>query len=105
MWSNKNEPFENDAADLFSLQNAPLTVRDAIEAVLKMGRRYLWVDRYCINQRRIFEKEMMIHNMDLIYESAEATIVALHGDNEQSGLPGVSTISRNTQSQFDTSKG
>ena len=105
MWGLQNEPLESYSADLFSLQDAPLTVRDAAKAVLELGRRYLWVDRYCINQQDEDERKTMIDSMDLIYESADATIVALHGDHNQSGLPGVSTQSRATQPTFDTGTG
>ena len=105
VWGPQKEPLEFHSADSFSLQNAPLTVRDAAKAVLELGRRYLWVDRYCIKQQDESEKKTMIDNMDLIYESADATLVALHGDHDQSGLPGVSTISRATQPIFDTGTG
>ena len=44
----------------------------------------------------------MIDNMDLIYEGAEVTLVALHGNHDQSGLPGVSIICRATKPNFDT---
>ncbi|KAI9693509.1 MAG: hypothetical protein M1820_009197 [Bogoriella megaspora] len=42
--------------------------------------------------------------MDLIYESTDATIVALDGHHDQSGLPGVS-VSRVIQPVFDTGAG
>lgn len=103
VWGTKNET--TNSMDHFSLQNAPFTIRDAAKAVLELGRRYLWVDRYCINQEDGAEKKTMIDNMDLIYESADATLVALHGDNDQSGLPGVSTLSRNKQPTVDTDTG
>src|SRR6266536_380356 len=63
VWGPQNEPPELNSVDYFSLQNAPLTVRDAAKAVLEIGRRYLWVDRYCINQQDESEKKMMIENM------------------------------------------
>ena len=103
VWGPQNETL--NSADYFSLQNAPLTIRDAAKAVLELGRRYLWVDRYCINQHDESEKKTMIDNMDLIYESADATLVALDGDHDQSGLPGVSTLYRAKQPIFDTNTG
>jgi hypothetical protein len=81
----------------FSLDMAPLTVRDAVQVVKSLRRKYLWVDRYCIDQNNAAEKEMMIQNMDSIYENAEATIVALYGEDDQSGLPGISSIGRTPQ--------
>lgn len=43
--------------------------------------------------------------MDHIYENAEATIVAMYGENDRAGLPGVSGISRRPQSCFRTARG
>ena len=105
VWGSQNEPLEFGSTDYFSLRKAPLTIQDAAEAVLRLGRKYLWVDRYCINQRDISERKLMIDNMDLIYENADVTLVPLHGDHDQSGLPGVSTLSRATQPIFDTGTG
>ena len=82
-----------------------MTVRDAVRVVRSLGKKYLWVDRYCINQDEASEKAMMLQYMDLIYEKSFATIVALHGDSDQSGLPGVSSIPRIPQLTFNTEKG
>jgi hypothetical protein len=84
---------------------APLTVRDAMVVTKSLGQRYLWVDKYCIKQEDGPEKELMIRSMDQIYENAEATIVALYGDNDDSGLPGVSMVSRSAQSFVSTAGG
>ena len=65
--------------DSFSFNEAPLTVQDAIRVVRNLGREYLWVEKYCINQNENAEKQMMLRNMDQIYENAEATIVAMSG--------------------------
>lgn len=105
VWGSQYAQLESVSADSFRLPNAPSTVRDAIQAVLKLGRRYLWVDRYCINQQNESEKRTMIENMDLIYESSDATLVALYGDHDESGLPGVSMLPRDTQPIFDTGTG
>ena len=103
-WGPQSRLLGRNHANCFSLQHAPLVVRDAATTVLRLGRKYLWVDRYCIDQQDETEKKMMIDNMDLIYESADATIVALYGDHDESGLPGVS-IPRATQPVFDMGTG
>jgi hypothetical protein len=87
------------------LAKLPLTIQDSIRVVLNLGWRYLWVDRYCINQEDPMEKILMLHNMDQIYENAELTIVALHGDSDLAGLPGVSRVPREQQPRFDRSLG
>lgn len=89
----------------FSFSEAPLTVQDAIRVVRNLGRNYLWVDRYCINQTGGREKMIMLQNMDHIYENAEATIVAMYGENAEAGLPGVSRVSRKPQPLFRTTQG
>jgi hypothetical protein len=105
VWGKQQFHFENDSLHSFSLYIAPLTVRDAVHVVKSLRRKYLWLDRYCIDQNNAAEKEMMIQNMDSIYENAEATIVALYGEDDQSGLPGISSIGRTPQPSFETGSG
>lgn len=91
--------------DSFSFDAASLTIRDAVRVVRNLGRKYLWVDRYCINQDDEAGKKMMLQNMDLIYENAEATIVAMSGENDEAGLPGISGQPRTLQPRFRTQRG
>ena len=91
--------------DSFSFDEASPTVQDAVRVVRNLGRRYLWVDKYCINQNEKAEQQMMLRNMDLIYEHAEVTIVAMSGENDEAGLPGVCGRARTPQPQFRTTRG
>jgi hypothetical protein len=75
----------------------PLTVSDAIEVVQRLGFRYLWVDKYCIDQENLQEKMSQIQCMDLIYEHCTAVIVAAAGTDSSYGLPGVTTRARVSQ--------
>jgi Heterokaryon incompatibility protein (HET) len=68
----------------------PKTVLDAAEVTKQPGEQYLWVDRLCIDQSNLQEKQFLISKMDAIYEGAEFTIVAAAGD-ASTGLPGVTT--------------
>ncbi|KAI3319408.1 heterokaryon incompatibility protein-domain-containing protein [Xylariaceae sp. AK1471] len=70
--------------------NLPLVIEDAIQATLALGYRFIWVDRYCIDQHDAFKKHEQIMNMDSIYQYAALTIIAAAGTNETYGLPGVS---------------
>jgi len=88
----------------FSINDAPLTVQDAVQVAKEIGIKYLWIDRYCINQNADEEKKMMLQSMDLIYQNAEATIVAMYGNNDRAGLPGVS-VPRDPQPLFKTASG
>ncbi|KAF2026928.1 hypothetical protein EK21DRAFT_91940 [Setomelanomma holmii] len=44
----------------------PQTVSDAMNVTLRVGLRYLWVDRYCIDQSDADTKHDAICNMDMI---------------------------------------
>jgi hypothetical protein len=72
----------------------PQVFEDAIHVVKNLGGRYLWVDRYCIDQQNLDEKHEQIQNMDQIYEGATLTLVAVAGTNADCGLPGVHGLSR-----------
>jgi hypothetical protein len=67
----------------------PRTIKDAILATKKLGYRYLWVDRYCIPQEDNNERRQQIYQMDLVYSRAQATIIAVAGEDPSFGLPGV----------------
>jgi len=44
----------------------PLTIRDAVAAVARLGFRYLWIDSICIVQDDIEAQSAIIANMDLV---------------------------------------
>lgn len=73
-----------------ALLEAPQTVIDAMSVTVQLGMRYLWVDRYCIDQNNTVEKHEAIRNMDSIYRNAYVTIIAAAGSDANDGLPGVS---------------
>jgi hypothetical protein len=68
----------------------PHTVEDAITVTKKLGFRYLWIDRYSINQDRKEEVSEQVQKMNLISQNAEVTIIASAGEDPTYGLPGVS---------------
>ncbi|KAI8629864.1 heterokaryon incompatibility protein-domain-containing protein [Xylariaceae sp. FL1651] len=67
----------------------PKTVLDAMAVTRELGLRYLWVDKYCIDQGDEEDKALQISHISLIYETAEVTIVATTGETVSSGLAGV----------------
>jgi hypothetical protein len=73
---------------------APLIVEDAIICTQSMGFRYLWIDRYCIDQNDSNTKHILIQHMDGIYRNASIAIINAAGTGPQAGLPGVSTVLR-----------
>jgi len=78
------------------LAKLPNTIEDAITVTKRLGYRYLWVDRYCIDQENEQEKADQCGKMDLIYQNAELTIIAAIGENPNYGLPGVSLRKRSS---------
>lgn len=85
-----DESAEDAASNNQILADVPKTVLDAMFVTLKLGMRYLWVDRYCIDQNNPEEKHNAIRNMNSIYRNAFVTIVAAAGNSSDYGLPGVS---------------
>ncbi|KAI0376619.1 heterokaryon incompatibility protein-domain-containing protein [Hypomontagnella monticulosa] len=75
----------------------PQTIDDAIQVVLGLRHRYLWVDRYCINQCDKDEMGSQLSVMDVIYDAAVVTIIAACGDGDSFGLPGVGPRCRREQ--------
>ncbi|KAG4434632.1 hypothetical protein IFR05_009896 [Cadophora sp. M221] len=82
------------ATSITELETLPNTIRDAITVTLKLGYRYLWVDRYCIDQENDEEKSNQCGKMDQVYQNAELTIIAAVGEDPGHGLPGVSLLKR-----------
>lgn len=48
----------------------PMVVSDAIEVTKALGFRYLWVDKYCIDQSDYEAKHEQIQQMDSVYENS-----------------------------------
>ncbi|CAG9994492.1 unnamed protein product [Clonostachys byssicola] len=75
----------------------PPLIRDSVTVVKSLGYRYLWVDKYCIDQQNEREKVDHINKMDLIYGGAQFTIIAVSGTGEAQGLPGFGSTKRSKQ--------
>ncbi|KAK4212266.1 HET-domain-containing protein [Rhypophila decipiens] len=71
-------------------RHASQVIEDAMVVVRGLGEKYLWVDKYCIEQESHDIKDAQIKEMDLIYACAYATIIASAGSDANVGLPGVS---------------
>jgi len=65
------------------------TVEDAITVTRKLGIRFLWVDRYCID-KDASSATFQIRHMDEVYRHAYITIFALSGSSCEAGLPRIS---------------
>ncbi len=72
-----------------SLENIPPTIRDAIVLTNLLGQKYLWVDWICIKQDDPEDKARLVPRMNVIYESADFTIVAATGKDAGAGIPGL----------------
>lgn len=70
----------------------PRTIKDAIFVTLSLGYKYLWVDRYCIDQEDQVHKTRQLAAMGKVYGGAVVTIVAASGDDDESGLAGAGTL-------------
>jgi hypothetical protein len=73
----------------------PNTIKDAMKITIQLGYRYLWVDKYCINQDPAYpDFKTQLGQMDLIYHGAVVTIIAAAGDDADYGIPGAGNRSR-----------
>ncbi|KAH7093544.1 heterokaryon incompatibility [Paraphoma chrysanthemicola] len=79
------------AASSNSLRDAPQTILDSMKITRELGFRYLWVDRYCIDQAHAIDKRHQIQQMGAIYSAAQLTVIASAGEDPSCGLSGVST--------------
>lgn len=77
------------------------TIEDAITVTLRLGFRYLWVDRICIDQSSVMDKDVLIKQMGQIYASAHLTIIAAAGLDPTYGLPGVSQPRQETSARAE----
>src|SRR6202034_273621 len=69
-------------------KHVPKTIEDAMEFVEQLGLKYLWVDRYCVDQQDNEAKQAQIENMHLVFECAYLTMIALDARNAEEGLSG-----------------
>lgn len=83
-------------------ENVPAVIRDAIKVTLALGFRYLWVDKYCIDQKNQATKHKQIFHMDAVYRHASLTIIAAAGNDESTGLPGVTQDRPTKQTSIQT---
>ncbi|KAF8955295.1 heterokaryon incompatibility protein-domain-containing protein [Flammula alnicola] len=83
-----------EGALLHIRKSFPKTINDAIDLVNLIGERYLWVDSLCLIQDDSGDMLDGISHMDLVYQCAIFTIIAAHGANANTGLPGLHPGSR-----------
>ncbi|KAH7019581.1 heterokaryon incompatibility protein-domain-containing protein [Ilyonectria destructans] len=74
-----------------------LLMSDTLSVTKALGYKYLWVDKFCIDQTNENVKLEQIRHMDSVYECAELTIIAAAGADGSYGLPGVSSRPRKQQ--------
>ncbi|KAI1821141.1 heterokaryon incompatibility protein-domain-containing protein [Xylaria intraflava] len=96
---------KNDAPTITSIQPElpdclPRVIEDAILVTIALGYRFIWIDKYCIDQYDSLKKHEQIMNMDSVYQFAALTIIAGAGTDETYGLPGVSRSRQARQSSF-----
>jgi hypothetical protein len=89
---------QSNSAD--TLAKPSKTIEDAISVTRALGIRYLWIDRYCIENQGTKAASEQIKRMDEIYRNAFLTIVAL-GNGPHIGLPGTNGQFRKSQPSFE----
>jgi hypothetical protein len=85
------------------LEYLPLVIRDSVLATMQLSLRYLWVDKYCIDQKDSKAKHETIMKMDLVYATASLTLIAAAGSHSDHGLSGVGLTTRNPLNSVEVS--
>ncbi|KEF59105.1 uncharacterized protein A1O9_03949 [Exophiala aquamarina CBS 119918] len=96
-WGNAMVEYDNVDSEGMLPEPTPGTVTDAIRATKRLGFRYLWVDKYCIDQKDGPGRLRQINHMDIIFKNSEVTIAAAAGLDVEFGLPGVGARPRKPQ--------
>ncbi|KAI0532368.1 heterokaryon incompatibility protein-domain-containing protein [Xylaria digitata] len=84
VWGSGSAPIFSDVVP----PNQPKTIEDAIQVTKTLGLKYLWIDRFCINQQIAQEIEDQVPKMDVIYNNSELTIIVAAGEDPNYGIPG-----------------
>ncbi|KAI0203656.1 HET-domain-containing protein [Astrocystis sublimbata] len=79
----------------------PATIEDTMKVVVELGFRYLWVDKYCLDNSNTVEFQAQLQKMAGIYRNAAITIVAAAGSDAEYGLPGVGSRHRTKQPRIE----
>jgi hypothetical protein len=88
VWGSDSSSTPHPFSDMLP-DDVPNTIRDAITVTQALGFRYIWIDRYCINQEDKEEVAEQVPKMDLIYSNSELAIIAAAGEDPHHGLPGI----------------
>ncbi|KAK4179784.1 hypothetical protein QBC36DRAFT_360562 [Triangularia setosa] len=84
-------PFKMTSQNPDSLNSLRLeaVVEDAINVTLSLGCVYLWVDRYCVDQKPGPVKNEQPRHMNFVYHDAEVMIIGAAGEGASFGSPSV----------------
>ncbi|KAF2825081.1 HET-domain-containing protein [Ophiobolus disseminans] len=75
------------SGSLSALTVLPKTVHDSCVLAQKLGYKYLWVDRYCIDQENAEKKLDQISQMADIYAAAQLVFIATGAHDAKFALP------------------
>lgn len=80
----------------------PRTIKDALNFVVRLEERFIWIDTLCLVSDDPSDMERGIASMDAIYEGSYLNIIAASGFDANSGLPGVRYGSRRALQDVET---
>ncbi|PVI01400.1 HET-domain-containing protein [Periconia macrospinosa] len=87
-WNEKLVLTETNLGSLRQKQNIdvlPQTFQDAFIVLKRLGARYLWIDRLCIQQDSIDDWRVESASMEEVYSNSYLTIAALGAENDEGG--------------------
>ena len=100
VWGSDVEDFRTTQANVKDLMqyrglekyllDLPATIRDAFELVLKLGERYIWIDKLYIIQDDLVNKQDILDAMGIIYGKSLVTIIPADSNTAADGIAGLS---------------
>jgi hypothetical protein len=100
VWGNSDGVHHGGVGGSMLPPSVPAVIEDAMTLSCQLDLPFIWVDKYCIPQDNVQEKQKQIKHMDLVYKFAELTIIAAAGSDPHYGLPGVGYRSRPPQQKL-----
>jgi hypothetical protein len=83
----------------------PQTIKDAMQLVVHLGERHLWVDAVCFIQNVYEDRDAQIWSIDIVYGVSVLNIIATGDSNAQAGLPQASKSAADPVQHIETVRG
>jgi len=84
------------------MRRASQTIKDAMQLVVHLGERHLWVDAVCFIQNVYEDRDAQIWSIDIVYGASVLNVVATGDGDAQAGLPQASKSAADPVQHIET---